>query len=212
MKSHYKLIPVLTLAIVAVLVVACNPAPDNGTVELPYDDEIVTFVYGETQTQYSIAQLRAMETITQEIILKDDAGDITSQYSVKGVTLETVLGDLGIEFADVQSLRLVAGDGYAVEVPGRIAANRLFIFAYEMDGAPLLQGNAPLRAFIPEEETMYWVRNLETIYILKADSTDRASNIEKTILFETLLLGLDPAEYATRKMPWQLQVQKLWPE
>ncbi len=196
MKLHHKLIPVMALAIVAVLVVSCSPAPDNGTVELPYDDEIVTFVYGETQTQYSIAQLRAMESITQEIIRKDDAGDITSQYSVKGVTLETVLDDLGIELADVQSLRLVAGDGYAVEIPGRIAANRLFIFAYEMDGAPLQQGTAPLRAFIPEEETMYWVRNLETIYILKADSTDRTSSVEKIVFFETLLLGLDPAEYA----------------
>ncbi len=175
------------------LAVACSPAEDD-LVDYPYDDDVITFTFGGQETEYTVAELRALAPVTEEITRWDDEGNITSQYPVKGVLLETVLADMGIDIDDLDAIRFVAGDGYAVEVPKAVFADKMVILAYQIDGEALFEGTAPLRAFIPGEEAMYWVKNLTQV-VLNPGAETGAEVIEQIFFFETLLAGLEPSDY-----------------
>ena len=63
-----------------------------------------------------------------------------------------------------------------IEVPHEILAARDIIFAYEIDGKPLAEKAKPIRAVLPEERAMYWVRNLKTVEILRTGLPRRWTN------------------------------------
>lgn len=90
-------------------------------------------------------------------------------------------------------MRFVAGDGYMIEVPHEILAARDIIFAYEIDGKPLAEKAKPIRAVLPEERAMYWVRNLKTVEILE----DRpAQALDKLLFIESAAASLEQHDYA----------------
>lgn len=57
-------------------------------------------------------------------------------------------------------IRLSGSDGYSIEVPAEILANRDIILAYLVNGKSLDERKQPLRAIILEERAVYWVRTL----------------------------------------------------
>lgn len=143
---------------------ATGPAPDEPAPALddPWLDEIITVVDpGGTSREFSVRDLRELDATTQEITRETDDG--VQEFRVTGVLLETLCSQMGVEPGAVIELTLAAGDGYAVSVPRDVLAAHTVIFAYEIDGEPLAEGTAPLRAYLPGSETMYWARNLVRI-------------------------------------------------
>ena len=64
--------------------------------------------------------------------------------------------------------------------------------AYEIDGEPLQEKTKPVRAIVPEERSMYWVRNLVRIEILDAAEVKPLS---KLMFLETVAAGMEQQDY-----------------
>ncbi len=160
---------------------------------------------GETEAEYVIIsglteediQLTVKEVknnyepVSADVISIDSAGD-EEQYHVKGALLHDILMNFDASQKDLYAIRLVAGDGYQIEVPSEVLKARDVILAYEINGEPLDDKTKPLRAVIPDERAMYWVRNLINIEILKGSETEEVS---KVVFMETAFKTLNQEEY-----------------
>ena len=74
-------------------------------------------------------------------------------------------------------MRIVATDGYSINVPKDILAARDIILAYEMDGKALDKDNSPIRVFIPNERAMYWVRMVSDLQMEKTMEKGKVTGI-----------------------------------
>jgi len=102
---------------------------------------------------------------TVHVVAVNSAGE-ESPFSATGARFSDLLATYGKEQENMEKIRLIAGDGYSIEVPGHVLRERAIILAYLIDGKPLDERDAPLRVVIPEERAMYWVRNLSKIEVL----------------------------------------------
>jgi hypothetical protein len=118
----------------------------------------------------------AMDAYEGRVEGADSAGEPV-EYDVKGAYLSDLLEQNGYKQSDFAGMRIVASDGYSIEVGADILAARDVILGYEMDGAPLNADNAPLRVFIPEERAMYWVRMVVELEVSYADDPEMVSGI-----------------------------------
>ena len=84
----------------------------------------------------------------------------------KGVDLNEILKLHGTSLADYSSVRLVAADGYSVEVPEDIIRTSPVYLAYELFGGPLREEARPLRVVIPGVRTLYWIKMLQEIQLI----------------------------------------------
>lgn len=139
----------------------------------------------------SVDEVMGMAPITAEATGVDSAGEETTS-TVKGVLLSDILENNGVNQKDLFAIRLVAGDGYQIEVPGEILGTRDIIIAYEMDGQALDEKSKPFRAIIPDERAMYWVRNLVNIEILQGSKT---VDVTSVAFMETALNQLPKEDY-----------------
>lgn len=98
-------------------------------------------------------------------------------YNIKGGYFSDLLQKNGYSQADLAGIRIIATDGYSIEVPPDILKARDVIIAYEMDGKPLDKDNAPFRVFIPGERAMYWVRMVSEINVLAAQQSGAVTGV-----------------------------------
>lgn len=139
-----------------------EPEPEPEPVHDPWLDEIITVVNPDgAAREFTVGQLRELDAIVETITRETDGG--LQEFVVTGVLLEVLNAEIGVDPAAVTELTLTAADGYAVHVPASVLGDHTVIFAYEIDGEPLIEGTAPLRAYLPGSETMYWARNLVQI-------------------------------------------------
>ncbi len=131
---------------------------DNGSVEVTVDE------------------IKALEPFAGKVEGADSEGKPVI-YEVKGGLLKELLEKNGTGQSDFSGMRIVATDGYSIEVSKDILSSRDVILAYEMDGKPLDEDNAPIRVFIPDERAMYWVRMVAELQMLKATQSDEVSGI-----------------------------------
>ncbi len=131
---------------------------DNGSVEVTIDE------------------IKALKPFAGKVEGADSEGKPVI-YEVKGGFLKELLEKNGTGQSDFSGMRIVATDGYSIEVSKDILGARDVILAYEMDGKPLDEGNAPIRVFIPDERAMYWVRMVGELQMLKAEQSDEVTGI-----------------------------------
>ncbi len=141
----------------------------------------------------SLADLQEFSAVNVTVTAVNASGR-ENTFDAEGVLFADVLTALGFDQAELQAIRLVAGDGYSIEVAQDILAIRDILLAYSIDGEPLAADAQPLRAIIPEERAMYWVRNLVTIEVLHSTETP----VVEGIRFLDTIAGLEelvPYEY-----------------
>ncbi len=144
------------------------------------------------ETEFSVKQLMTeYPAETREIVRETDDGE--DRYDIKGVLLEELLSEAGAEIGDLDGVRFIAGDGYAVDVPQEILEEHEVILAYEIAGEPLWEDTRPLRAFIPGEEAMYWVKNLVEVELGHPEET--AAEIKQLVFIETAAEVIDSVPY-----------------
>jgi hypothetical protein len=131
------------------------------------------------------------EAVEMNVTSVDSTGE-TNEYHVKGVRLAEVLGGEGITPEDYNSLRAVASDGYAIEVPKEIVAIRDIVLAYEINGEALPEDSKPIRLIVPEERSMYWVRNMT---ILDLIHETEITEVGKVVFLDTALANLTSEPY-----------------
>ncbi len=141
--------------------------------------------------EVSVSELKELPVVEDEVTSVDSSGD-ENDYKIKGALFADLLGKKGISYDNIKSLRLIAGDGYAIEVPAEIIKNRDIILAYKINGEPLDERTKPVRAVIPEERSMYWVRNVIEIKIVDIVKT---ASIKELLFMETAFSELEKHDY-----------------
>ncbi len=139
-------------------------------------DTLAIMDLGQEPMVFTVAELQQFPVVEMTVTSVNASGR-ENTFSAEGVLLAAVLSSLGFEQAELQALRLVAGDGYAIEVAQDILANRDVLLAYAVDGELLPEDSRPVRAIIPDERAMYWVRNLTTIEVLHNVDTPAVEGI-----------------------------------
>ncbi|AOY76268.1 molybdopterin-dependent oxidoreductase [Clostridium formicaceticum] len=139
----------------------------------------------------TVEEIQALNAVKKEVTSVNSSGE-EKTFSVTGALLEEILVKQGTSQKDLTGIRLVAGDGYSIEVPKEILDKRDILLVYEVDDAPLGPKEKPIRIIIPEERAMYWVSNLATIEILE---TIEQAETNKIIFLETVKETISLEDY-----------------
>lgn len=159
----------------------------EGSLKLTGLDEEFEVAYNE---------IYAMETITEHMKNITSDGEV-KEVDVTGVKLDDILTSKNISQKDFETIRLIAGDGYSIDVPKDIIAEKDIVLAFEFDGQPLEEKVMPLRAAINDVRSMYWTSNLVEINFVKSDGSggNAVSSGKKIVFIETAKKSLEEQEY-----------------
>ncbi|NLM51587.1 MAG: molybdopterin-dependent oxidoreductase [Firmicutes bacterium] len=187
---------VIFMALLLLILSACSSnkgASDSELNTQPVDEsgEIVITGTDLGEKVISVAEIRQLDSVTRDVVSVDSGGN-EDRYQVKGALFADILELFGKKQQDLNGVRLIAGDGYMIEVPAEILAAREIIFAYEIDGKPLEEKTKPIRVVIPEERAMYWIRNLVKVEILEAREKQA---LTKLFLLESFVSTLETQDY-----------------
>jgi hypothetical protein len=108
-----------------------------------------------------------------------------SDNTVKGVLLETILSEHGISQKDFSAIRMIAGDGYAIDITADLLNSKDIILAYAFDGATLEEKELPLRVAMDDVRSMYFVSNLVEIAAISGETEAVESVPAKLVMLET---------------------------
>ncbi|SDK16410.1 molybdopterin-dependent oxidoreductase [Natronincola ferrireducens] len=193
MKIHR--IAILLILIIGLTLSGCSTTSQEEAVISTggetIDEKIVLAGLEEKEIEITVESLKNYETITREVVSVNSSGT-ENRFAVTGSLLEDVLQDLGHSQKDLKGLRLIAGDGYSMEVPKEVVGHREIVLAYEVDGEPLDQKSRPIRVIVPQERAMYWVRNLTRIEVL--EETEDAT-VNTVIFLEAAISTLPQEDY-----------------
>jgi len=177
---------ILVLAtVVALLFSACSRDED-----LSYEGEL-KFTGADQEFSIAYNDIYAMDAVTAIVENVTSEGE-ERVNEVEGVLLETLLNSHGLSQKDFSSIRLIAGDGYAMEVPAEILHEKDIILAYKFDGENIDERKMPLRAAIDGVMSMYYVANIVEIQFTQLSSVE---GINKVVLLETAYLDLGAQSY-----------------
>lgn len=186
MKINLKAIVVLWIIIV--FLAGCG-----GNTEPPIDagERILLVQNGQADIEVTVASLKELTPVIMDVESVNSDGEINT-FSIKGALFSDVLARNGKTQQDLNAIRLVAGDGYSIEVIKDILVARDIILAYEIDGEPLKDDVKPVRIIIPDERAMYWVRNLMRIEIYEPAEVTAITELH---IIESTVVDLASVEY-----------------
>ncbi len=189
MKKNLKLLLIALLGAV-MLISGCK----KDTI-LTYDGALkFTGLSEDFSIDYN--DIYAMDAITVNVKNVSSEGE-EALYEVTGILLDTLLAEHGYSQQDMGSIRLVAGDGYAIDIPQDIVQSKDIILAYIFDGEKLDDKAMPLRAAIDDVRSMYYASNLSEIQFSPAqeEAIEEDYSITKIVLMETACLDIDTKSY-----------------
>ena len=184
-KSTASLIAILFIFCLA----GCNNTPRNdvsGASAVQSSGQIITFKGLEAEIKLTVNDIKALPVIEMEAATRDSK-DRPRTNQVKGTLLNEVLKSHGKTQAEFSAITASADDGYQVSIPNSVLTSRQVIIAYEMDGYEI-----PLRLCVPDERTMYWVKNLE---VLEFSSGQQPEQCKKVILLETAVQSVEKVDF-----------------
>ncbi|WP_105616602.1 molybdopterin-dependent oxidoreductase [Vallitalea okinawensis] len=138
----------------------------------------------------SITDIKEREAKDMTIESIRSSGEI-KKNSIKGILLQDLLKDYDSCEEDFSAIQLVAGDGYSMVVPLEIIKKRDIVLAYEVDGEPLEDKAQPLMTAIPDERSMYWVKNLVEINLMR----EEGQSLARLIIIDTAKDHLEAVDY-----------------
>lgn len=179
-NSAMKKVSLLLIALL-ILSTACTQS-EPADFNYSYDGSLkITGIEDAFEIAYD--DIFAMEAVTKTVQSVTSSGEEVVN-EVKGVLLNTILQSKGLNQSDLSAVRLIAGDGYEIDVPPEVVAEKDIILAYEFDGEPLAEDKQPLRSAIDGVRTMYFVSQLQEINLSPAGN-DEQSATQKVIILET---------------------------
>ncbi len=192
-----KILRSVSIVLMLVLVfslTACTEPAANPAESADYSYEgALRFTGLANEFEVAFNDIYAMESVDRTITGVTSAEEVETNHVTGGVLLETLLAEHGVSKADYSMIRLIAGDGYAIDVPAEVLHDREIILAFEYDGQFLDDKKQPLRVAIDDVRTMYYVSNLAEINFSAGSGS--ASTANKVVVFETAANGLDTEDY-----------------
>ncbi len=171
LKKVFAVFLILMISVTLSIFISCKNGIETSANSSSQDadnstEKIVISGLGEDK-EISLQELKEIEPITTEAATVNSKNE-KSTLKVKGILLENILKKyFDKSQKDLSAAVFYAGDGYSVEVPKEILTDRAIILAYEIDGKPLDSESKPLRVAVPDERTLYWVKNLVKIEIIE---------------------------------------------
>ncbi len=136
-------------------------------------------------------RIRHLRSVTVDTALEDPSGS-RGRYSVTGPLFKDFLIEYGISQGSFRTVRLIARDGYSVEVPREVLQRCDLILAHTMNGQLLNEEAGLVRVIAPGEKPIYWISNLSRVELL-----GEMPHLERTRLFvlETLITQVKTEDY-----------------
>lgn len=196
LKKIFTIFLILIILTTLSIFVSCKNSAkaegDNTSQNAGSDSDKITFSGLGEDKEISVEELKIIEPV-DVVASTINSDNEKSTRKVKGILLENILKKYFEKSQkDISAIIFFAGDGYSVEVPNEIVSSRDIIFAYEMDGRPLDSESRPFRAVIPDERTLYWVKNLVKIEIIE----DRVgAELNKIVLIDTAVSTITQQDF-----------------
>ena len=162
-------------------------------------DQLVITGLEANDITLTVDQIKSARTYSGKVTGANSAGKQLA-YDIKGAYLSDILQNLGYKQQDLEGIRMIASDGYSIQVPHDVLAARDVILAYEVDGKPLDKGDAPIRVFIPDERAMYWAKMLVKIEVTKTAASDTVSGL---FIMDSLYSSSDYEDYDFLGQPFK---------
>ncbi len=182
MKKNNLLLKILILTVLLVTSISI--------ITLAAEDKLVITGF-EKDMEISVAELKELPVIEKTVVSVNSSGS-ESEYTITGALFSDLLKNYGKSQQNLKAIRLVAGDGYAIDVDETILKNREIILGYLYNGQPIEERYQPVRSVIPEERAMYWVKNLVKIEIVDFVKPLQSSSI---YFLETAITKVNQTEY-----------------
>lgn len=198
MKKLMNKILVFTFVVLLLFSTACSnkamKATDNDEAKEPQKTqetvEITIKGLKDGEKLITLDKLKEMESVTEEMESLSSSGEIKKK-KVKGVPLESVLSLYETSQKNHNGIRFIAGDNYSIVVPKEVLQKREIVLAYEVDDKPLDEKALPLMVAVPDERSMYWVKNLMQIELLEEEQSVN----NKIVFLETAVAGMNKEDY-----------------
>ena len=118
------------------------------------------------------------------------------EVTVTGFSLYDLLADHGVDTATISSMNFVAADDYVMAAPAEILADNPVYIMLARDGQSL---GYP-RSCIPNQRSMYWVKNLIRVELILDDTLTAldASGVKKVSFFREAIKELEPVTLNNR--------------
>ncbi|WP_432402577.1 molybdopterin-dependent oxidoreductase [Wukongibacter sp. M2B1] len=192
MNKAMRSIAVLGLAVLLIFTTACSnkamkASEENSTNKIT---EITIKGLEDEDKTVSVSKILELDPVTKEMESITSSGEINKK-KVKGASLEELLKLYETSQKDYSGIRFVAGDSYSIVVPKEILGKREILLAYEVDNKALDEKSLPLMSAIPDERSMYWVKNLVEIELLE----EEVSVSNRVVFLETAALKLNQEDY-----------------
>ncbi len=193
MNKRVRMLQFVVLMLILTLTAAgCStPAESGNTAGGQEGEKIVISGLKSTDIEVSVEELKGLDSVTVDATSVSSSGE-ENQYTVTGPLLDDLLKKYGKSQCDLNGIRLVAGDGYSIEVPPEVLQSRDLILAHTIDGQPLDEKTRPIRAVVPEERAMYWIRNLVRIEVLEGAPQ---AEVGRVYILETLISQAAAEDY-----------------
>ncbi len=118
------------------------------------------------------------------------------EAEVTGFSLGSLLAENGLDLAQIASLSFVASDGYVMAVPAEIWADQAVYIMLARDG----EGLEYPRSCIPEQRSMYWVKNLTKIELVPTEelALQLQVSVKRISFFREAVQEMEPVELNNR--------------
>lgn len=159
---------VIMAAVMAVVVLTAGGCDTDDIDISEYSDAqiVITGIdgTGETQESVTISQLKALDCVT---VKTHSTSDKIGEVRATGPTLDTLLQQYGASQCDFSRIEIHGTDGYDIALSQKVIEEADIILAFGIDGQPLDAESAPCRIIIPESDSAYWIRMVDSIRLIK---------------------------------------------
>ncbi len=165
-RINKKAIMILYVMMILAVILGCgNPEIDLTN----YGSETLTLIgiskndEGKAVT-LTITELQSLKCVT---IKTNSTSDKIGDVKATGPLLETIADKYGATLNEFNKIIITATDGYEIVLNQPFISENKLILAFGIDGEPLGEDEAPLRLIVPESDSAYWIRMIESIEFVR---------------------------------------------
>lgn len=167
-KTHpsKQIVMILYAMMILAVTLGCgNPEIDLTT----YGSETLTLIglNDDDESQSVTMTITELQSLTCVTITTKSTSDKIGNVKATGPLLETVLEKYGVSLNEFKEIIITAKDGYEIVLNQPFISDNQLILAFGVDGEPLSEDEAPLRLIVPESDSAYWIRMIESIEFVR---------------------------------------------
>lgn len=189
------------IAVLVVSLVGCGSS-DAGTTPIENQDKnneskaevnvdgYITITGLKKDEKVSVKEIFEMESAEVETESVKSSGEVLKN-KIKGVYLKDILNKFNTKEENYTGIQMIAGDGYSIVAPKEILEKRDILLVYEIDGEALSPKAQPFMSAIPNERSMYWVKNLAEVELL----TEEVLELKNLVILESAIKKMEQSDY-----------------